>query len=164
MILLDGYPATEEQIVSWMERKNGYYVELLQEIRETNLLPGVESILQDIQRAGYLAGLASASKNARDVVQKLNIGYFLNSISDGYSVEAPKPAPDLFLHAARSLGLHPEECVVAEDAEAGIDAGIAAGMKTIGIGPMARVGKADIVLENGFDGITLADIIGKLLG
>jgi kojibiose phosphorylase len=82
------------------------------------------------------------------VVEKLGIGDRIDAIADGHSVERPKPAPDLFLHAASQLGLQPAQCVVIEDAAAGIEAGLAAGMRTVGIGPVERVGAAQVVLPN----------------
>ena len=72
----------------------------------------------------------------------------LNAISDGSSVERQKPAPDLFLHAAAQLHLAPAECVVIEDAAAGVEAGLAAGMRTLGLGPAERVGHAHAILPN----------------
>jgi beta-phosphoglucomutase-like phosphatase (HAD superfamily) len=76
------------------------------------------------------------------VLQGLKITDCFDAISDGSSVENTKPAPDLFLHAARSLGIPPRSCVVVEDAESGIEAALAAGMVAVGIGPEERVGKA----------------------
>ncbi|HEX2697240.1 MAG TPA: HAD-IA family hydrolase, partial [Anaerolineales bacterium] len=100
----------------------------------------------------------SASKNAREVVQRLGIDNLLDAISDGNSVERQKPAPDLFLHAASQLGLKPAECVVVEDAAAGIEAGRAGGFHTLGLGPRERVGAADAILPS-LRSIQLADLL-----
>ncbi|MDF5724578.1 MAG: HAD-IA family hydrolase [Rhizonema sp. PD37] len=96
--------------------------------------------------------MGSSSKNAEVVVQKLGIAELLDDVADGYSVSQPKPAPDLFLYAAEQLGLSPSLCLVVEDAQAGVEAAIAAGMLAVGLGPVERVGKAHIVLPS------LADI------
>lgn len=124
------------------DRKNNYYREYLKNITEDNLLEGIRDILNRLNREGYKMAIASASKNTKIVVDKLNIEDIFETISDGYSVKNSKPAPDLFLHTADKLGLKPEECVVFEDAKAGIDAALAAHMTAVGIGPKSRVGHA----------------------
>ena len=162
LILLNGHPASEEDLLEWMDRKNRYYQEFLKDITPADLLPGVENLLTELRQANIKAALASASKNATEVVDRLQIRGMLDSISDGYSVENPKPEPDLFLHAAASVGIQPANCVVVEDAEAGVEAGIRAGMRTIGIGPVQRVGAANLVLENGFEGVHLTALLKAL--
>ncbi|MCY7337933.1 MAG: HAD-IA family hydrolase [Chamaesiphon sp.] len=82
-------------------------------------------------------------------------------IADGYSVDRPKPAPDIFLYAATQLGLAPAHCVVVEDAPVGVAAAIAAGMGSIGIGSPSRVGAANIVLPN-LSGVHLTELQTKL--
>jgi kojibiose phosphorylase len=105
--------------------------------------------------------IASASKNARTVVERLDVDGHVDAISDGYSVDRQKPAPDLFLHAAGQLGISPQRCVVIEDAASGVAAGLAAGMRTVGIGPDERVGEADIVLAS-LKGVSWSDLRGRL--
>ena len=124
------------------ERKNNYYQKYLENITKDNLLEGIEKILNTVKNNGYKMAIASASKNTEIVVKKLNIREMFDTISDGYSVKNTKPAPDLFLHTAEKLNLKPEECVVFEDAKAGIDAALAANMTAVGIGPKERVGHA----------------------
>ena len=92
------------------------------------------------------------------MIDRLGIRPLLDAISDGYSVERQKPAPDLFLHAARQLGLPPAVCVVVEDAAAGVEAALAGDFRTIGIGPRERVGQAELVLPS-LEGQRLADIL-----
>jgi len=138
----------EAQLQAMMDRKNRYYVESIQNIVPADLLPGAATLLVELRQAGIKTAIASASKNARAVVAKLGIGEQVDAIADGYSVERPKPAPDLFLYAANQLGLEPRECVVIEDAAAGIEAALAAGMWTVGLGPTERVGKAHIVFPS----------------
>ena len=82
------------------------------------------------------------------MLEKLGILSLVETISDGYSVQKQKPAPDLFLHAAAQLDLPPEECVVVEDATAGIQAAEAGGFHSIGLGPPERVGMADLVFPS----------------
>jgi len=139
---------SEAKLQEMMELKNRYYVESIQNITPAALLPGAANLLAELRQAGIQTAIASASKNAQPVVKKLGIGDLIDAIADGYSVEHPKPAPDLFLYAARQLGLEPTQCVVVEDATVGIEAALAAGMWTVGLGPAERVGKAHIVLPD----------------
>ena len=139
---------SEAAIQEMMERKNRYYLESIQTIRPQDLLPGAMELLIELRQAGIKIAIGSASKNARTVIDKLEIGQLVDAIADGDSVDRPKPAPDVFLDAARQLGLHPAQCVVVEDAAVGIAAAIAGGMLSIGIGPATRVGSANVVLPN----------------
>ncbi len=139
---------SEAEIQKMMERKNRYYVESIATITPKDLLPGAVELLIELRQAGIKIAIGSASKNARTVIEKLGIGNLVDEIADGNSVDAPKPAPDLFLFAAKQLGLAPDRCVVVEDAIVGVQAAISAGMRSIGIGPNSRVGAANIVLPN----------------
>jgi beta-phosphoglucomutase len=146
--VLKGRHYPEEKIQEMMERKNNYYLEFIREITPADLLPGARELLEEIRAAGLQSAIGSASKNAGEVIDRLGIRSLLDAISDGYSVERQKPAPDLFLHAAKQLGLPPDECVVVEDAAAGVEAALAGGFRTIGIGPRERVGQAELVLPS----------------
>jgi kojibiose phosphorylase len=147
-ILLDDHQVSKEQFQEMMDRKNGYYREFLQDITPADCLPGALELLKEIRGAGVKIAIASASKNAPFVVERLGLDKFVDALADGHSPGRPKPAPDLFLHAARQLGVLPARCIVVEDAEAGVEAGIAAGMITVGLGPEERVGIADLVLSD----------------
>ena len=139
---------SEAALQEMMERKNRYYVASIQAITPNDLLPGVVALLTEIRQAGMKIAIGSASKNAKTVIEKLGLADHVDAIADGYSVDRPKPAPDLFLYAAAQLGLDPAHCVVVEDAAVGIEAAIAAGIWTIGLGPVERFSSADIVLPN----------------
>jgi beta-phosphoglucomutase len=161
LVLLKGRTYPEEKIQEMMERKNNYYQEFIREISPRDLLPGAREILEEIRTAGLKTAIGSASKNAGEVIDRLGIRPLLDAISDGYSVERQKPAPDLFLHAARQLDLPPAECVVVEDATAGVEAALAGGFRSIGIGPQERVGKAELVLSS-LEGQHLGEILKAL--
>jgi len=161
MLILKGRIYPEEKIQEMMERKNKYYFEFITEITPGDLLPGAKELLQEIRAAGLKAALGSASKNAGDVIERLGVRSLFDAIADGYSVEQQKPAPDLFLHAAARLGLSPAECAVVEDAAAGIEAARAGGFHSIGLGPIERVGAADVVLP-GLAQVHLMDLIDAL--
>ncbi|BAY22402.1 HAD-superfamily hydrolase subfamily IA, variant 3 [Calothrix sp. NIES-2100] len=161
MLIVKNRQYTEAQIQEMMERKNNYYVESIQHITPKDLLPGAIALLDELRQAGIKIAIGSASKNAHTVVEKLGIADKVDAIADGYSVEKPKPAPDLFLFAAQELGLPPNQCIVVEDASAGIEAGLAGGMLTVGLGPVERVGAANVVLPS-LAGITWVDLKAKL--
>lgn len=148
LLILKGRQFSEEQIQDMMARKNRYYLEFIREISGRDLLPGARELLEEIHAAGLKSALGSASRNAPEVIQRLGIAHLLDAVSHGGSVEKQKPAPDLFLHAAAQLGLEPGQCVVVEDAAAGIEAARAGGFRSIGLGPQERVGKADLVLPD----------------
>jgi len=137
-ILLKGRPVTEEQAQEMMARKNRYYQELIQGVTPADLLPGVAELLAELRRAGVKVAVATVSRNARAVLDGLNLWGAIDALSDGYSVGRSKPAPDLFLHAAAQVGVPPSQCLVVEDAAAGIEAAHAAGMAALALGPAER--------------------------
>jgi kojibiose phosphorylase len=159
--MLDGRTVTAEHFQAMMDRKNGYYLDLIRTIQPQDLLPGVAALLADLQTAGIKIALGSSSKNAPEVLQRLGIIDTMNAIADGNSVTHSKPAPDVFLHAAHQLGIEPQYCLVVEDAASGIEAAIRAGMLSVGLGPVDRVNAASLVLPN-LDGIRWSDIQAKL--
>lgn len=130
----------EADMQALMQRKNKYYRQMLTQVTPHDLLPGVPALLDALDAAGIPYALASASKNAPDVVARLGIAGRLAVIADGGSVQRPKPAPDLFRYAAARLNVPPPYCLVVEDAAAGIEAAVSAGMPALAIGPAARFG------------------------
>jgi beta-phosphoglucomutase len=139
---------SESALQEMMDRKNRYYLEFIQAITPKDILPGAVALLDELRQSHIKIAIGSASKNAHIVIEKLGLADRIDVVTDGDSVEHPKPAPDLFLYAARRLGLDPINCVVVEDAHAGIKAALAAGMWAIGLGPVERVGSAHVVLPN----------------
>ena len=161
LLILKDRLLPEDKIQEMMERKNRYYLEFIRAVSPADMLPGARELLLEIRAAGMQAAVGSASKNAAQVVQQLGIASLLDAISDGFSVTSPKPAPDLFLHAAARLGLPPAACVVVEDAAAGIQAARAGGFRSLGLGPPERVGAADLVFPS-LAGVRLEQILKKL--
>ena len=160
-LLLDGRPATEEQMQEWMARKNRYYVELIQQMTPADILPGALELLQEAHRTGLKIGIGSASKNTRTVLDRLKLWDYVDAVSDGHSVQRQKPAPDLFLHCARQLGVKPSEAIVVEDAASGVEAALAGGFWTVGLGPEERVGAAHAVFPS-LEGVHLQDILSAI--
>src|SRR4030095_130350 len=161
MLILKERVYPEEKIQEMMERKNDYYLAFIREITPRDLLPGAKELLEEIRAASLKNALGSASKNAGEVIERLGIRDLFDAISDGFSVERQKPAPDLFLHTAAQLGLSPAECVVVEDAAAGIEAARAGGFRSIGLGPEERVGEADTIFPD-LSEVRLADLLRAL--
>lgn len=161
LLILNGRAYPEAAMQEMMARKNGYYLEFIKEISPDDLLPGAERLLREIRTAGLKNALGSASKNASEVIGRLGIQHLFDAISDGYSVTRQKPAPDLFLHAAAQLALPPSQCVVVEDAAAGIEAARAGGFHSIGLGPVGRVAGAELIFPD-LAHVRLADILTAL--
>ncbi|MCU0498967.1 MAG: beta-phosphoglucomutase [Anaerolineae bacterium] len=131
-LILAGREVPEEIKQEWMDRKNNYYRELLSQLSPKDVLPGVLVFLERARSTGIKLGLASASKNARDVLKTLDVIDLFDAIGDGYSVVNAKPAPDLFVWVAGRLNVSPGEVVVFEDAEAGVEAALNGGFFVVG--------------------------------
>jgi beta-phosphoglucomutase len=128
------------------ERKNALYLKMVDQLTAADLLPGVADLLAELRQRGVRLAVASSSRNAAIVVEKLGVGDAFDAIVDANEAPRSKPDPQVFLLAAERVGVPPASCVVIEDAAAGIEAARAAGMPVVGVGPAARVGAADIVV------------------
>lgn len=159
-IMLGDKKVSEEEKKKLMDVKNNYYVDLLTQMTSDDILPGVLELLREIRKAGIKIGIGSSSKNAETVINKLKLESFIDSISDGHSVDNHKPAPDLFLHCAANLKTAPKNAIVVEDAESGVEAALNGGFWVIGLGPAERVGKAHIVFPS-FENVHIQDFIGN---
>jgi kojibiose phosphorylase len=148
LLILKDKKASESEIEEMMERKNNYYIESISTLTKKDLLPGARDFLVNLRANGIKTAVGSASKNARTVIEKLGITDLLDAIADGSSVKNQKPAPDLFLYAAKLIKSPPSQCVVFEDAAAGIESAIAGGMWAIGIGPKSRLERAHVIFQN----------------
>lgn len=128
-------------------RKNEVYRKLLETMTPEDVTDEVRDTLAEIRRRGYGISLGSSSKNARFILERVNLIGAFDKISDGNNITRSKPDPEVFLKGAEFLGEKPQDCLVVEDAEAGIDAGIAGGMKTAAIGDAVQCYKADYSLR-----------------
>jgi len=135
---------TDEKKEELAEKKNRYYRESLDLISEKDYLPGIKALILEMRSRNVKTAIASASKNAKTVVKNLRAEDLFEFIADGYSVTNTKPEPDLFLFAVKSLGLKADECVVVEDARAGVEAANKGGIHSVAIGPEERVGEAEL--------------------
>jgi len=128
-------------------KKNTWFVDYVERMMPEEIYPGVKALLEQLRKQGIKTGLASSSKNAKTVIQRLHIESYFDVVVDGTMVVHSKPDPEIFLLAASKLGVASKDCVVFEDAEAGVEAALAAGMKCVGVGSPAQLGKAQRVIE-----------------
>ena len=127
---------TDEEKFELAERKNVYFKDSLQTLTPDNLLPGVRETLDLLRKRGILTAVGSASKNAPQILERIDIVPLMDAVVSGLDVTHSKPDPEVFLVAAKKLGLSPEECLVVEDAKAGIEAATNGGMRSLAVGPL----------------------------
>ncbi|MGH4120471.1 beta-phosphoglucomutase [Clostridium sp.] len=139
-------PSDEEKL-KMAKDKNNWYVEYISKLEESEILPGVKDFLIELRQNGIKIALGSASKNSMMILNNLNLTSYFDAIVDGNKVSKAKPDPEVFLLGAKELNVQPWECVVFEDAQAGIDAAKAANMKVIGIGQKDVLVNADKIFE-----------------
>lgn len=139
-----GYSDAEKQALA--ARKNDYYREQIKQFGPENLLPGAHAAIESVRAAGLRIGLASASRNAPLLLERLGIAGLFDYIADAGTISRPKPDPEIFLTAASGLDVAAEACLGVEDAAAGIASIRAAGMTAVGIGTPAVLSDADAVL------------------
>jgi len=128
--------------------KNERYLNMIADMDASERLPDVQRVLQTFKKHGCKIALGSASKNARPILDKIELTPYFDVIVDGTNVSKAKPDPEVFLQAANQLGIAPKDCVVFEDAVAGIQAAKAAGMRAFGIGAPELLTQADRVFND----------------
>jgi len=136
----------EQQKEQLAEKKNKWFVEYIESIRPEEIFPGVIDLIRNLKDQNIKIGLASSSKNAPRVIELLGIAKDFDTLVDGTMITLSKPDPEIFLLAAHKLGIAPHECVVFEDAEAGVEAALAAGMKCVGVGSAEQLAKANRIV------------------
>lgn len=159
----NGRTIDEAQMADLLARKNHAYLRLIGQMDARALLPGVAALITEAKAAGMKLAVASASRNAVTVLQRTGVHDAFDAVVDSTSGLPSKPAPDLLLRAAQELGVAPGRCAVLEDAAVGIDAALAAGMWTVGLGPPGRTGRAHVHLDSLRD-ISLATMLAALEG
>jgi beta-phosphoglucomutase len=137
-----------EQKQELADRKNRYFVESLSNVTTEVLLPGALSTLHELKKRGIKIAVASNSRNALTIIRQVKIEHLLDAIVDGHQIENSKPDPEVFLLAAKKVGVSPAHCLVVEDAVTGIESASRAGMKSLGIGTKERLTNAGIVVPN----------------
>ncbi|MCD8293948.1 MAG: beta-phosphoglucomutase [Clostridia bacterium] len=148
---------TQEEKVELATRKNNYYRELLSQMTPADLSDEVKNTLDALRAGGVKLAIGSSSKNAKFIIGRIGLGDYFDAISDGNNITRSKPDPEVFTKAAEMLSLPAEDCLVVEDALAGIEAGTNGGFKTASIGYAAEHGAGDYVMK------TFSDLIGIVL-
>jgi beta-phosphoglucomutase len=138
---------SEEKKLLLSDLKNKWYVEYISHMDQNEILSGAKEYLIQLRNNGIRIALGSASKNAPMILENLKITKLFDVIVDGNITSKAKPDPEVFLLGAEKLGLLPEECIVFEDAAAGVEAGKLAGMRVVGIGNAEVLNRADIVIK-----------------
>lgn len=147
LLEIGGITETEERKNELAELKNTCYVNLIEKIDENELLMGAKDYLNQLKANGVKIALGSASKNAMMILNNLGIVDLFDAIIDGNKVSRTKPDPEVFTKAVDELGLSTDECIVFEDAVAGIEAAKNAGIATVGIGNRMVLRDADFVVK-----------------
>jgi beta-phosphoglucomutase len=134
---------SQEQFDKMIYEKNEDYLEYVRKMTKNDILPGVKDFVENLKFRGYPIGLGSASKNAKHILERVDLFNMFDAIVDGNSVTKAKPDPEVFLNAAKLLNIQPQDCIVFEDSEAGIQAANIAKMTSIGIGNPTILFEAD---------------------
>ncbi|HEV7380989.1 MAG TPA: beta-phosphoglucomutase, partial [Dyadobacter sp.] len=140
---LGGVTLSEQEKLERAAKKNLRYLELCQQMTPENTLPGVKAFLEELKNASIGIGLGSASKNARVILERIGMLSYFEALVDGNRVTRGKPDPQVFQIGAEDLGVVPANCVVFEDAVAGVQSAKAAGMFAVGIGEESVLTEAD---------------------
>ena len=144
---ISGRTFTQEEKVAHATWKNDYYRSLLGEMSPADLSVEVKSTLDALRTKGLKLAIGSSSKNAKFILERIGLADYFDAISDGTNIARSKPDPEVFLKAAEFLGLDPADCLVVEDAVAGVEAAHAGGMKAAAVGDAASKNYGDYVLN-----------------
>ncbi len=125
---------SEGEKLSLAARKNEYYVDFIQKLTPDDILPGVMDTLRALKDKGVKIAIGSSSKNTPIILKRIGLDNYFDAVSDGNNITNSKPDPEVFLKAAEFLGVKNTDCAIVEDADAGIEAGKRAGMKTFAVG------------------------------
>ncbi len=150
-IILEEYHGTklsDEEKSALAAQKNDYYREYLKKMTKDDLKDEVKATLYGLKSTGLLLAIGSSSRNAPLILERIGLDGFFDAVSDGNNIIKSKPDPEVFEKAAAMLKLKPDECLVVEDAEAGIDAAAAGGFDSAGIGAAASSSKATYAMQS----------------
>ncbi len=148
LLRVGGIKKSEKEKEELAARKNGWYVEYISGMTPAEILPGSVRLLKQLRKEGIRTAIGSASKNARTILDGIKITEMFDVIVDGNKIHSAKPDPEVFVRGAEELNIDPSCCIVFEDAQAGIEAAIAGGMKCVGVGNPKLLGKADMVIPD----------------
>lgn len=156
IILEKAKPMSDAEKLDLADEKNAVYRKLLETLSEEDVDSDVRTVLQELKKRRIKLAIGSSSKNARFILEQIKLTDFFNAVSDGNNIEKSKPDPEVFLKAAEYLMLKPSECAVVEDAHAGIDAAIAGGFFSVGIGDASGYDKTQMKIHRFAEVLNLA--------
>ena len=139
---------SEEEKQALAARKNGYYVELIGNLTEKDILPGAMDTLNWLKAKGVKVAIGSSSRNTPIILRQIGLSDAFDAVADGNAIKNSKPDPEVFLLAASLLNLDPANCLVVEDADAGIQGALAGGMRALGVGSAAANPTATFTSES----------------
>jgi beta-phosphoglucomutase len=125
---------SDDEKIELAARKNGYYRGLLEQLGPADILPGAMEVMDELKRRGVRVAVGSSSRNSPTILERIRLADYFDATCDGNDIENSKPDAEVFLVAAERLGVPPAECLVVEDAEAGVEAALRGGMKALGVG------------------------------
>lgn len=141
-------PASQEDKNKWLEQKNEDYLAFVSKMDKSEILPRVEEVLQFLKTNNQYIVLGSASKNARPILEKVNILHYFDVLVDGNDVTNAKPDPEVFLQGANQVQVAYQDAIVFEDSVAGIQAANVAGMTSVGIGEKEVLHESDFCFRD----------------
>ena len=150
------YSIIEKEQMS--ERKNNYYKEFIAGLTPDDILPGAMKTLEELKSNGIKIAIGSSSKNTPIILKQIGLDNYFDAVSDGNNISKSKPDPEVFLKAADMLGIPYTECAIVEDADAGVEAGKRAGMKTVAV---HGAKEADVELDD-LENLSLYSVLGSL--
>lgn len=157
----NGIEKSLEEKKELARKKNEWYLDLIDELDESEMLPGVLDLIKELHDKDILIGLGSASKNAITILKKLGIDHYFKTMVDGNSVEKSKPNPEVFIKGVNGLGIDPAHCIVFEDSSKGIAAANTGGFIPIGIGNPEYLHEA-VKVYSGFEDLHFEMILKDL--
>lgn len=164
ILKIGGKPQTfsEEEKLNLTTSKNDYYKQLIENISAKDILPGIIELLQNIKQNNLKIALASASKNAPAIIERLELVHYFDAIVNVSKIKKGKPDPEIFLKAVELLEVSVEGCIGVEDAEAGVQSIKCAKMFAVGVGPATVLHKADLVVATTQE-LNYEEIINKFM-
>ncbi len=151
----------QDEKLTMAEKKNAIYRDLLSRLSPDQILPGAMDFAEEARRLGLKIAVGSSSRNTPFILKKIGLADYFDAVADGNDIQRSKPDPQVFLIAAERLQTAPAECLVVEDADAGVEAAKAGGMFTLAVGAAKKHPGADLRADS-LEGLSLAELLQEL--
>ncbi|GAB3558613.1 beta-phosphoglucomutase [Spirosoma fluminis] len=155
-----GLTFPDEKKAELAAQKNQWYLELVSRMTSDDILPGVANFFSQVRKAGLQTALGSVSKNAPLILERIGMTQTFDAVIDGTKISKGKPDPEVFIKGAQELEVRPVECVVFEDAVAGVEAGKRGGMFVVGLGSPELLVQADLVAPS-LESLTVEQVLAS---